>query len=218
MRKKPEVTDSEILQYMDFDGLLRQHANATQANQKKSLIKKSLLWVGGITLVGLLLFTISENTTQQTTPTEQVSPELPDTPEPTQHEVTAATEEQAEEKQPVVQQLDNKPTTPLSTNKQSEKQSEVEQKETEQSEYIYHQASPVDGYGSLYTYFNTALQYPPEAIADSVQGVVTISFIINKSGEPEKITIENSPDERLNQEAIRLIQNMPAWNPATLNG
>src|SRR5690606_13919264 len=138
-------------------------------------------------LVGLLLFTISENTTQQTTPTEQVSPELPDTPEPTQHEVTAATEEQAEEKQPVVQQLDNKPTTPLSTNKQSEKQSEVEQKETEQSEYIYHQASPVDGYGSLYTYFNTALQYPPEAIADSVQGVVTISFIINKSGEPEKI-------------------------------
>src|SRR5690606_40893778 len=68
MKKKPEVSDSEILQYMDFDVLLRKHASATQTNRNKLLLKRGLLGVGGIVLIGLLWFTLSEKTTSEATP------------------------------------------------------------------------------------------------------------------------------------------------------
>lgn len=221
MKKKPEVSDSEILQYMDFDVLLRKHASATQTNRNKVLLKRGLLGVGGIVLIGLLWFTLSEKTTSEATPEAMpmesepiVTPDDSEPATPAQDDFVTKSDEQDIEKQPGAPPLENKSPTKIATKKNSE----VEEKATEQPEHIYHQASPVDGYGSLYTYFSTALQYPPEALADSVQGVVTVSFIINVTGKPEKITIENSPDEKLNLEAIRLIENMPSWNPATLNG
>ncbi|MBX2970155.1 MAG: TonB family protein [Cyclobacteriaceae bacterium] len=221
MKKRPEVSDSEILQYMDFDVLLRKHASATQTNRNKLFLKRGLLGVGGIVLIGLLWYAVSERTNVDGIPEAKTADSeitgTPDTPEPAtpaQDDPVTANDEQDAEKQPVIQPLENKSPTKIAANKKSE----VKEKATEQPEHIYHQASPVNGYGSLYTYFSTALQYPPEALADSIQGVVTVSFIINVTGKPEKITIENSPDEKLNLEAIRLIENMPLWNPATLNG
>lgn len=221
MKKKPEVSDSEILQYMDFDVLLRRHASATQTNRNKLLLKRGLFGVGGIVLIGLLWFTLSEKTTSEATPEAMpmesepiVTPDDSEPATPAQDDFVTKSDEQDIEKQPGIQPIDEKASTKAPANKQPEVKKEV----TEQPEYIYHQASPVDGYGSLYNYFSTALQYPLEAIADSVQGVVTLSFIINVSGKPEKIIIEDSPDDKLNQEAIRLIENMPLWNPATLNG
>ncbi|MBX2955075.1 MAG: TonB family protein [Cyclobacteriaceae bacterium] len=221
MKKKPEMSDSEILQYMDFDALLRKHTRTTQTNRNKLLLKRGLLGVGGIVLIGLLWYTLSEGTISEAlpeaVPVESESSVRPDAPQPVapvQDDIITANDEQGTENQSAIQPLDEKASTKVPANKQPEVKKEV----TEHPEYIYHQASPVDGYGSLYNYFSTALQYPSEAIADSVQGVVTLSFIINVSGKPEKIIIEDSPDDKLNQEAIRLIENMPLWNPATLNG
>jgi protein TonB len=62
------------------------------------------------------------------------------------------------------------------------------------------------------------LQYPEEGLKDSIQGVVTVSFIINEIGSPEKIQIENSLGEAFDRETIKMIEQMPRWNPATVNG
>ena len=80
------------------------------------------------------------------------------------------------------------------------------------------QAEPADGYSALYAYFNSNLVYPSEALKDSIQGVETVSFVINTDGKPEKITIRQSLGEPFEKEARRLIENMPLWKPATLNG
>jgi TonB family protein len=82
----------------------------------------------------------------------------------------------------------------------------------------YVPAEPIKGYPELYSYFSNNLLYPKEAMKDSVQGVLTVSFIINKNGKPEKIEVANSLGTLLDQEAIRLIREMPEWKPAVLNG
>jgi TonB family protein len=90
--------------------------------------------------------------------------------------------------------------------------------EAGQAKEVYVQAEPVDGYSFLYDYFNTNLSYPPEAIKDSIEGVQTVSFQINAEGKPERIQVKQSLGGPFEKEAARLIENMPAWKPATLNG
>jgi len=87
-----------------------------------------------------------------------------------------------------------------------------------QVESIYVQAEPINGYASLYAYLNANLQYPTESVKDSIQGIQTVSFIINVEGNPEKIQFGESLGSPFEIEARRLIENMPAWKPATLNG
>ncbi len=78
------------------------------------------------------------------------------------------------------------------------------------------QAEPVKGFPDLYAYFARELTYPE--VADSVDGVVVVAFTINTEGRPEKISIEETIGLAFSQEAIRLIENMPQWKPATFNG
>ena len=80
------------------------------------------------------------------------------------------------------------------------------------------EAEPIDGYPALYAYFNRELKYPQELAKDSVEGTVTVSFIINENGKPAAIKIITSLGEVFDKESIRIIENMPAWKPATING
>lgn len=85
-------------------------------------------------------------------------------------------------------------------------------------EDVYIQAAPREGYTHLYTYFSEHLVYPPQAIKDSISGVETISFTIDELGKPSAMVITKSLGAAFDAEALRLISNMPAWQPATLNG
>jgi TonB family protein len=83
---------------------------------------------------------------------------------------------------------------------------------------VYVQAVPVDGYEALYAYLSKELVYPEAAVKDSVQGVLIVKFLINKEGRPEKIQTFGSLGVLFEKEAVRLIEHMPLWKPATLNG
>ncbi|HEX6226089.1 MAG TPA: energy transducer TonB, partial [Chryseolinea sp.] len=97
---------------------------------------------------------------------------------------------------------------------------QVTQKKSETSvtESGYVQAEPAQGYSVLYNFFSTNLKYPPEGLKDSIQGVQTISFVINTMGKPEDITIVNSLGKSFDEESTRLVENMPDWKPAMLDG
>jgi TonB family protein len=90
--------------------------------------------------------------------------------------------------------------------------------EPEIKEDGYFQAEPLMGYSDLYEYFNANLVYPVEALKDSIQGVQTVSFVINTKGKPEQIEVIKSLGQPFEKECLRLIENMPEWKPATLNG
>lgn len=83
---------------------------------------------------------------------------------------------------------------------------------------VYQQAEPLQGYTHLYQYFNENLAYPSSALPDSLEGIETVSFTIDAQGHPTRIVITQSLGPAFDQEATRLIQGMPAWKPATLNG
>lgn len=77
-------------------------------------------------------------------------------------------------------------------------------------------------YGSglmdYFKYLNDSLKYPMEAIENRIEGVVNIQFKVEKDGSLSNLKVTKSVHPLLDQEAIRLISSMPAWNPATRNG
>jgi TonB family protein len=82
----------------------------------------------------------------------------------------------------------------------------------------YVQAEPLDGYTQLYAYFSEHLTYPFQSVKDSVEGIEMVSFIIDEGGKPTNILITHSLGAPFDEEARRVIKEMPAWRPATLNG
>jgi len=82
----------------------------------------------------------------------------------------------------------------------------------------YIQAAPQQGYDHLYAYFREHLIYPDGAVKDSIEGVETVSFIIDEKGKLSKVVVTQSLGGAFDEEALRTINNMPAWSPAMLNG
>ena len=68
------------------------------------------------------------------------------------------------------------------------------------------------------SYIGNNLQYPEEAKEKGVQGRVVVKFIVEKDGSISNVEVNQSVDPDLNNEAMRVIKNMPKWNPAKQNG
>ena len=71
---------------------------------------------------------------------------------------------------------------------------------------------------ALNAYIAQNLKYPPTAKENGIEGVVNVSFTVNPDGSIGSIKIVRMVDPDLEQEAIRLVKNMPAWTPADSNG
>ncbi len=67
-------------------------------------------------------------------------------------------------------------------------------------------------------YITKNLQYPPMAKENGVEGVVTVIISVKPDGSIGNIKIKRMVDPDLEQESIRLVKNMPKWQPATDNG
>lgn len=80
------------------------------------------------------------------------------------------------------------------------------------------EAEPIDGFPALYNHFDEHLKYPDAALEDGLEGNVIVKFVIDTAGNPIKVIVEKSLHEVLDRTAIDLINNMPKWNPARLNG
>lgn len=202
-KMKPQITDEEIRAMMNFDAVHQQHLAALKVKRIKTASVVSAVTLLAVILVSLWKPSGNETTQAQTTksalppaqlaPDRTVSAEQPEAPGTTSKEQIVEKKEIASN--PV--QKTEKPVTPV---------------------VAYAEAEPVQGYPNLYAYFRKELRYPQEALADSVEGVVTVSFVINASGQPEQITIQESLGEAFDKEAIRLVSSMPEWKPAMLNG
>ena len=214
MEQRPQLSDEEIRSYMDFDRLMADKKLA--ANKPKY---RYLKWiVPAIAVTGVftwLVFNYADENTKQShdVTTDQAETNVavnPVDPSISSSETTAASPVKEEPKATERTATKSSPVGP-----QEEVQTSPENAPADDN---YVQAEPMKGYSSLYAYFNSNLVYPAEALKDSIQGVETVSFVINKEGRPEKITIKQSLGEPFEKEARRLIENMPLWNPATLNG
>ena len=70
----------------------------------------------------------------------------------------------------------------------------------------------------LLEFMRTTIKYPAEARKDTIQGRVLVSFIVNKDGSIVKPEIVKSAHPLLDEEALRMVNEMPAWKPGEQNG
>ena len=67
-------------------------------------------------------------------------------------------------------------------------------------------------------YLNANLTYPERARRQGIEGTVVLEYYIKTDGSLENTLVVKSVSPELDQEAIRLVNKMPNWNPATING
>ena len=72
--------------------------------------------------------------------------------------------------------------------------------------------------GDVMTYISNNLLYPPDAKRDGAQGKVKVSFYIDEYGSVRDAHIVDGFDSRCDEEALRLVNMMPAWKPTTVDG
>lgn len=68
----------------------------------------------------------------------------------------------------------------------------------------------------LFSFIGKHIKYPKDALKKGKEGVVVVSFIVERDGtiKSESIKIEQSVYPSLDEEAIRIIKLMPNWIPA----
>ncbi len=79
------------------------------------------------------------------------------------------------------------------------------------------EASFLSGYKSFQDYVSHNMLYPEKALIDKINGTVWVSAEIAVDGDVKNVKIHQGVNTELNKEAIRLVKNMPNWNPAIQN-
>ncbi|MCC8119758.1 MAG: energy transducer TonB [Bacteroidales bacterium] len=74
------------------------------------------------------------------------------------------------------------------------------------------------GEAAMYKWLADHIQYPAVAAEEGVQGKVIVEFVVSKSGAIENAKVLRGPHKALEQEALRVVKSMPAWNPGRNNG
>lgn len=218
MKTTPEFTEAEILAMMDFNQVLALTEAARQRSRK--IIGRTLTAMLIIATLGGGYVMYQQNSTTDTgAQTIGAQPEVPSNTGPVEppSRITAQPDTTLQSTGPVTSTEPKKVTKklPVEENKKTEKMPSVR---VDSVASVFLPAEPIDGYAILYEYFAKELRYPEEAIKDSIQGVVSVSFVISKEGKPEQVSTDHALGEVFDREAIRVIESMPAWKPAQLDG
>lgn len=76
----------------------------------------------------------------------------------------------------------------------------------------------IGGQNALSQYMNDNLQYPDAAEKKGIEGKVYVLFNVEKDGTITNVKVGKSVDLDLDQEAVRLVKNMPKWEPGRKRG
>jgi protein TonB len=75
------------------------------------------------------------------------------------------------------------------------------------------------GEKELFKYLSENIKYPALARENNLQGVVALSFVVNKNGSISDVTILKDPvGGGCGKEAVRVVGEMPRWIPGEANG
>jgi periplasmic protein TonB len=74
------------------------------------------------------------------------------------------------------------------------------------------------GKDALAKFIAENILYPEVAKKDGVQGKVFISFTVDKKGEVKDAEIARGVHDLLDNEAVRVIEELPAWKPGKQDG
>jgi len=74
------------------------------------------------------------------------------------------------------------------------------------------------GESALSKYIQDNIQYPDEAVNGERQGTVYVAFTVDENGKVTRANTNTKMGYGLENEAVRVVSNMPRWNPGKVNG
>ena len=74
------------------------------------------------------------------------------------------------------------------------------------------------GPAGLMKWLSSHVQYPAIAIDICIQGTVIVAFIVEPDGSVSNAKLMRSVDPNIDQEALRVVRQMPKWNPGKRAG
>ncbi len=69
------------------------------------------------------------------------------------------------------------------------------------------------GTAEMHKFIANSLQYPKEAAENNKQGLVVYTFTVETDGSLTNFELIHRADPQLNEEALRILKNMPPWRP-----
>lgn len=221
------LSKEELKKHQDFTAILQQKKRLDRARIHRQRWRYGL----SVSLILLIALFYAYRQSLPTTPsplapaepTEVVQPPVKETALPSADSLTVNRPKAVEAPTSPPEQTEKKTTTPL-TEHVAEAEEDLEAPKASANHtqpvtsYTYTEAQPANGYPALYAYFSEALIYPEVALLEQQEGTVVISFLIGPDGRPTAIEVLSSISEALDAEAIRLVQEMPDWMPAQVNG
>jgi periplasmic protein TonB len=79
-------------------------------------------------------------------------------------------------------------------------------------------ASPKGGMGAFYKYVSENIHYPAQARRLNVEGKVFVEFVVERDGSITQLVVIKGIGAGCDEEAIRIIQNSPPWEPGKQRG
>lgn len=75
------------------------------------------------------------------------------------------------------------------------------------------------GQNGLNEYITQNIEYPADAIDNSIEGTVYVQFAVDEKGKVSQVRTAGAKlGYGLEEEAVRVVSNMPAWTPGQVNG
>ena len=74
------------------------------------------------------------------------------------------------------------------------------------------------GPAELMKWLSSHVQYPAIAIESCIQGTVIVAFIVEPDGSVSNAKLVRSVDPCVDQEALRVVRQMPKWKPGKQDG
>jgi TonB family protein len=72
--------------------------------------------------------------------------------------------------------------------------------------------------GNLNQYLAEHLEYPASAKQQKIEGRVVLRFQIDERGSVQDVRVVKAAQSDLDAEAVRVVKNMPAWEPGRTKG
>lgn len=76
----------------------------------------------------------------------------------------------------------------------------------------------IGGETAMLKFLSDNLIYPETAKTNNIKGRVIVEFIVDKNGNISSPKVLRTPNNILDDEAIRVVSKMPKWKPGTKDG
>ena len=84
--------------------------------------------------------------------------------------------------------------------------------------FVEESATPAGGFSEFYKYLGKNIKYPRPAQRMGIEGKVFVKFVVEKDGSLTDIQIMKGIGAGCDEEAKRVLQNSPKWNPGRQRG